>query len=194
MRLTKRSLLSVVLSLVACLLLLVHPALADAPIKTAPILYRDALPAMQQSGVPLKLPQLVVYPNAHGAYGATLNYANQDGYSLTIGNRYPCSGSVCTVATVEAQRKGVNVPDSIEEMFADMDAPNPDPEIKATRSDEQKGWVQLANGQSAFFVPWQSFLGPGYAYLTWDEGDFRYQLSIKFGRKDWLVEMANSIQ
>ena len=90
------------LTAVAFLWLSIAPVLADVQLASAPIVYKEALPALQRAGIPLRLPTVLIYPGAHGAYGATLEYADERGYSLTIGTRYPCHGTACTEVSVEA--------------------------------------------------------------------------------------------
>ncbi len=180
------------LSVVLSLCLAIAPVLADVTLRSAPIVYKDALPALQQSGVPLRLPTAVIYPDAHGAYGATLEYADaSSGYSLTVGTRYPCHGTACTEAYVEATPVA-NLP-PVEQMFAPTPVnPEADNPLEPTRSTESAGWVTLSNGQPAYFEPWISYVSPGFAHLTWDEGSWRYSIAVKFGFKDALVQMAES--
>lgn len=167
------------------------PVFADSQLHSAPIIYKDALPALQQSGIPLRLPTVLTYPGAHGAYGATLEYADGRGYSLAIGTRYPCHGTACTEASVEASPVD-NLP-SVEQMFAPMPVnPEADSPLDPTRSTETASWVTLANGQLAYFEPWISYALPGFAHLTWDEGRYRYSIGIKFGFREALVQMANT--
>ena len=179
------------LTAVAFLFLSIAPVLADVQLASAPIVYKEALPALQHSGIPLRLPTVIIYPTAHGAYGATLDYADERGYSLTVGTRYPCGGTACAEAYLEAAPVA-NLP-SLELMFApptpalDTDAP-----LEPTRSAETAGWVTLANGTNAYFEPWISYMSPGFAHLSWDDGSMRYSIAVKFGYREALIQMANT--
>ncbi len=130
---------------------------------------------------------LSVNPNL--GYGTTLQLASREGYSLIVGNRTPCGGTPCALAYVEAIRLVPSLPE-IPEMFVQ---PADEPENQPVRSPESAAWLELLNGQKAYFTPWESFLGPGYSHLTWDLGDYRYDISLKVGTRDALVQMAESI-
>ena len=78
-----------------------------------------------------------------------------------------------------------------------MFAPTPvnpaaDKPLEPTRSTETAGWVTLSNGQQAYFEPWISYVSPGFAHLTWDEGKYRYSIATKFGFREALLQMANT--
>lgn len=194
-QLTRRSLLVGLFSLVACLIMLVNPVLADAPIRQISIDYKVVATELQHGGIPLRLPKVVVYqlpPDVNRAFYVAKGHLTDDppGYALTIGHQDCKGANACTIALAEAQQITSST-GSIEDLFPPLD-----PEMIAAgveQSPERNGWLQLANGQSVYFSGWVRAASMGYSYLIWDEGNYRYTLGLKGGKRDWLVAMANSI-
>lgn len=186
-----------VFSFLACLLLQLQqqPALADSPIRQIPIEYKVVATELQRSGIPLRLPKVVVYqlpPDVQRAFYVARGGVSRDpqGYSLTIGHKDCTGANACTIATTSATaNSGMG---SIESDFPPLT-----PEMLAAgveQSPEPNGWVKLASGQSAYFAGWVRAASMGYSYLVWDEGDYRYTIGLKAGKLNWVVAMANSIQ
>lgn len=169
----------------------ITPAFAQATSSQATIVYQSLQADLDRSGVPLRLPRTIISPavDSQFGYGTTLGFASSDGYSLTVGNRTPCYGTPCALAYVEA----IQIVPGVPEIPALFTVSSDDPNDQPVRSQESATWINLSGGQHAYFSPWQSFLGPGYSHLTWDEGDYRYDLSLKVGNKADLIAMAESM-
>lgn len=176
------------LSVLLTSILMCSPAWAQS-FSFAPVGYQNALPQLEQSGVPLRLPKVLVAPGAEGVYGATLSSASPAGYSIIVGNRYPCGGTACAQAYVEAVQLSPNLP-PVEQMF--NYSPDPDGELAPLRSPEQPGWYSLPNGQPVYFSPWESYMGAGFSYLVWDEEGYRYSVSLRVGTLNNLFQMVVS--
>lgn len=178
--------------LVLPLLLLAFLWMGNANAQTvsqAKIGYRPVMQQLSQTRIPLRLPKVLVYPNAKGTYGATVIAASADRYDLNIGDRYPCKGLYCSIATVTAEQIQAGMP-SIPETFAFMNDPNYQP---LERSPEPMRYVSLATGQQAYFVPWVLGANYGYSKLIWDEAGYRYTVGLKKADLSWLLAVVNSI-
>jgi len=183
--------MKLLLTLLFCLCsFLVAPPVLAQTLPQAQIVYQAIQADLDKPGVPLQLPQIIVAPsvNPQLGYGTTLQLSSREGYSLIVGNRTPCGGTPCALAYVEAIRLVPGLPE-IPKMFVE---PADDPENQPVRSPESASWLKLSNGQTAYFTPWESFLGPGYSHLTWDLGKYRYDIALKVGTRDALVQMAES--
>ncbi|ERN41272.1 hypothetical protein KR51_00021620 [Rubidibacter lacunae KORDI 51-2] len=77
----------------------------------------------------------------------------------------------------------------------------PDPERSAVyinegefakRAPNPPGDVELPNGITGYFLPWVLAAYASDAAVIWDEGPYRYRVSVKGGSKEEVVEMARS--
>jgi len=169
------------------------PATPSVPVRQIPIDYKLVAPQLRQSGIPLHLPKVVVYPLPaevnRASYVAKGGISlDSPGYSLQIGHR-DCNGAnSCTIARASATAilSGMG---SIESEYPPLA-----PEVSATVqvSPEPNQWVQLPNGQPAYFVGWVLGASMGYSQLVWDENGYRYAIELKGGEKAWLLRMAKS--
>ena len=135
-------------------------------------IFNEIVPLLRQkSSVPLRLPEYVPYSDDKEAalYGI-LDVAGPDGYSIQLAWTKDCEGgNACHVGYIG----GSKIPPS-----------HP--------TDRHIVPVTLTGGIKASFVDFDCGAHCDDASLTWTEGDFHYEISLKAGDMKALVRMANS--
>jgi hypothetical protein len=54
------------------------------------------------------------------------------------------------------------------------------------------GWVVLANGLTAYFIPYVCGANCDDSKVIWEQNGYRYLVGLKAEKKKTVVEMANS--
>jgi hypothetical protein len=149
-------------------------------------------PQLKKQKVPVKLPTYI--PVLGKQFGnaanqpiyATISGQTKPGYSIVLGYSQGCSGgNACRYGTVTGQPKPRQ---SIEKTYAFIR----DPQFKGRKSPEAMAPVRLASGLQGWFIPWTCGVNCADAEVVWDQGAYRYLVSVKQGDKASLVQMANS--
>ncbi|MEO0648350.1 MAG: hypothetical protein AAFZ17_19725 [Cyanobacteria bacterium J06650_10] len=111
-------------------------------------------------------------------YWASSIAPDDEAYSISFDRAENCTGiEECSFAVASGKVRTANVP-TLESML----------ERASTTGAER---ISLENGIDAVYVPArEGIYMPSYIY--WNVDDYRYSVGIYMGRKDEVLEMANS--
>jgi hypothetical protein len=131
---------------------------------TQPIkIFKPVMPALRTTGVPLLLPTQPLLNKYH----ATVTSKKAGHYIVNIGYTPGCNGNACTWG----------------DLYADKLVGGKKPAGKP---------VMLAGGHTGYYVNFSCGASCGESTLTVDVKGYRYQYSIKAGKKSAVVAMAGS--
>lgn len=153
------------------------------------------LPVLQQAdsaNVPLQLPGSILDESPYRGistdpplYAVAKITTDPQGYQIVLGYSPTCDGgNSCRAGTIVGFKRTTSTP--LEQQYQD------DTSKSSRVSPEPAGDVSLAGGHQGWFSPWSCGVNCSDAVVAWDDGDYRYAVSVKMGSRDQLVEMANS--
>lgn len=171
----------------------ISPAQSIANQANLKLLLQQLIPQIEMTRVPPKLPGYMPLdrpfsppsPPISALPVYTVLTPETDRYNIVVGYSPDCDGgNACRIGTIVGARRTDNT--SIDQQYSnDLSA--------ATRTSPEKAeFVSLANGHRGWFSPWVCGANCSDALLSWDDGNYRYLVSVKVGSRDQLVELANS--
>ena len=133
------------------------------------IIFNEMIPQLlQKTRVPLRLPQYVPYTDEKGLY-AILEVAQPDAYSIQLAWAKDCEGgNACHVGYIGGSKT--------------RSQPGDRPEVP----------VSLTGGIKGSFVGFDCGAHCDDASISWNEGEFYYEISLKAGDKETLIRMVNT--
>jgi len=124
---------------------------------------------LQKTVVPLRLPSFVPFGEEKSPVYAIIRSAGKSGYDIELGWTKDCTGgNACHYGTARGSSS------------------------KLPENDGPRVAVMLGHGIEGYFIDFTCNAHCDDAAVGWAENGFHYSISLKAGKKETLIKMANS--
>lgn len=120
--------------------------------------------------------------------------ANSSRYYISLDVAAECSSSgACDQGFISGKKITSDMPD-ISKQFADLVQlhRSDSKKLPLIRSPEKPTRVQLAGGITGYFFPFSCGANCSNSVVVWDQNGYRYRVGLEMGRKESVVNLANS--